>query len=172
LFANLVSSVMLRAVVGLSGSASFQRFGPSVVSVDFDRMSQCTSRPRTTTSSWSFESLSTAFFSAAVSRVSGSSVKCVWPAAMTPNGLAVASAVTCRAVRTNVASSNPNASSSAVRMAAGCLPGRGEDQVSAVREAADLVEAEPCQDLPGGGHRHRPPTHVHRTKKRHEPRHS
>ena len=39
-FANLFSSVVLRAVVGLSGSACFHCRGPNVVSGDLERMSQ------------------------------------------------------------------------------------------------------------------------------------
>ena len=37
--------MVLRAVVELSGSARFHCLGPSVVSGDLERMSQCTSRP-------------------------------------------------------------------------------------------------------------------------------
>jgi hypothetical protein len=52
--------VVLRAVVELSGSARSHCLGPSVVSGDLERMSQCTSRPTTTTSSWTLDSASTA----------------------------------------------------------------------------------------------------------------
>ena len=68
---------MFRAVVGLSGSASSHCFGPSVVSVDFARINQCTSRPRTRTWSRSFVIASTARFSRAVNLVSGSKAKWV-----------------------------------------------------------------------------------------------
>jgi hypothetical protein len=43
-------------------------------------------------------SASTAFFSVAVSPVVGSSMKCVWPGAMTPNGLSTARRLGSRAL--------------------------------------------------------------------------
>ena len=83
-----------------------------MVSVDFPRMRQWTSAPRTTSVSKSFESASRRRFTLLDADVFMNVTKCVSPLA-TGNGSAATTVRSSAALRTNVVTSKPNSSSSA-----------------------------------------------------------
>ena len=99
---------MLRLVLASTPSTfSHARFG-TFVSVDFPRIRQCTSGPRTTSVSKSLESASSAFLRAGDADDFMNVTKCVSPD-RTGNGSASTMRRSSAAVRTNVATSKPNA---------------------------------------------------------------